>query len=108
MLQGETLIPGQHYFLCALCAANPKIPLVETYVYLGRNLDTKRARTPGADEWYFQDPQSYFAHGIFASLPPDIPHDTFVADRDSLRLMYDLAGLIDRLTKLRDSASDPR
>lgn len=92
------LVPGQSYYLLGFYHPTKEIPMVKTYIYVGKNLE--QGKKGLGDEWYFQDPESYLKHGSFVHLSDKIEHNVFLANEDSLLQFYDLNGLIERLRKI--------
>jgi len=76
--------------------------MIKTYIYVGKNLCTCTKEESGGDEWYFQDPRSYFEYGRFLEFTEEIEHETFIANEDALFQMYDFNGLIERLLKINE------
>ncbi len=104
MIKPEDLIEGQCYFLLLFYHPKIEIPMIKTFVYVGKNLYPVRKKKP-EDEWYFQDPKSYLERGSFAQLSKKVKHEKFLANKDALFQMYDINGLIERLTKIREGGT---
>lgn len=104
MIKPEDLTLGQFYFLLLFYHPKIEIPMIKTYIYVGKNLDADSGKS-SEDEWYFQDPKSYLEHGSFVQLSKKIKHETFLANKDTLFQMCDINGLIKNLIKIREGAS---
>jgi hypothetical protein len=94
----NTLQEGKCYFLVLFSDRNLTIPIITTYIYVGKNLE--KART-AKDRWYFQDPDSYLRYGCFLQIPRGRKHAIFVADKDDVAAMFNLAGLIQALSIIK-------
>jgi tetratricopeptide (TPR) repeat protein len=99
MLTADELVQGNCYFTVMFYDEDLSIPHVRTYVYIGKNLLPKKSPI-SANEWIFQDPQSYTKHGSFLNLPRKIKRELFIVDEDTLDIMYDINGLITKLSRL--------
>jgi|GEM_PF-6631584 len=88
---------GGCYFLIGYYDEDLKVPSIETYIYLGRNLRGEHA----ADErWYFQEAGSFIEGGRPASLKNRKNDDILCSPADHLRDFLDgthLARLLARL-----------
>jgi hypothetical protein len=100
MMNPDELEQGQFYFLLLFYLSKIEIPMIKTFIYVGKNLEDKGNKT--RDEWFFQDPRSYLEHGSFLQMPKEIKRKVFVADEDALFQMYDINGLIERLKKIKE------
>lgn len=98
MVDADELKKGQFYFLLLFYPSKIEIPYIKTYMYIGKNLYNDRESS--GHEWYFQDPRSYLEHGSFLQFSEEIEHEKFLANKDVLFQMYDLKGLVERLSKI--------
>lgn len=57
----DEMIKGKVYFACNYETPSGLIPRIAALVYLGKNLHEKDS---GYDEYYFQDPQTYFINEV--------------------------------------------
>ncbi len=99
MVNDNELVIGRCYFLISFLDEEMRIPEIETYIYIGKNLISE---SDVSDEsgWYFQDPESYLSVGQFDSSRKDIARDVMRVDDHTLDLLCDLPGLIRRLSKI--------
>ena len=104
MIKPEDLVEGQCYFLLFFYHPKNEIPMIKTFIYVGKNLYASGKKNP-EDEWYFQDPKSYLERGSFVQLSKKIKHEKFLANKDTLFQMYDINGLIERLARVRDGGT---
>ncbi|WP_163833367.1 hypothetical protein [Spartinivicinus ruber] len=96
MISSESLIKGKTYYLIGFYDDALKIPDIETYIYVGKNL----LSDDGA--WYFQCPQTFLKQGPFNELPPG-DYSVMRADEDTLEMMYDSQGIVNLLTNLQEA-----
>ncbi len=96
---------GHVYFSCGW--SNPKypVPVIRTYVYIGKNLYEDR-EDQSKDEYIFQSPIKYFEEEIIRLSEeekaeyerPEEPTELIVQE-NSLGVIKDIDGLIDFLTR---------
>src|SRR5262245_10807000 len=99
MLQGpDELNEGECYFQIGYSDTVHDIPIIETWIYVGKNL---RREPDGSDHWYFQDADSYIKHGSFVGLSDDVESDVVVADLDAVRNFHDFDSLREALAILK-------
>jgi predicted RNA-binding protein with PUA-like domain len=98
LIKPDDLTTGDYYFLLLFYHPKYEIPMIKTFIYVGKNLYYEG--THKEDEFYFQDPRSYLEHGSFDAFDTEIEHETFFANHDVLLQMYDIHGLIERLAKI--------
>lgn len=102
MINPNKLRVSECYFFVHFYDADPglKYPDIETLIYVGKNLlDTGKEKD--SDKWFFQDPESYLAHGSFLQLPEGIEREVVAIHEDSLATIYDIEGLIACLEKVK-------
>ena len=100
MVNDNELVIGRCYFLISFLDEEMRIPEIETYIYIGKNLISE---SDVSDEsgWYFQDPESYLKHGPFKSTRKNLGRDVVCVDENTLDLFCELPVLISRLSKIR-------
>lgn len=102
MIRSDELVQGQHYFFVLYYDENGTIPMIRTFIYIGKNIFGGHDKGESEDEWYFQDPDSYLQYGSLVSLSKAViekVNPTFDAlDEGSLHAVYDLNGLIHELS----------
>jgi len=69
MSDEDAMEPGDCYFFISYFDAQMRIPEIETYVYVGKNVLPDDEQS-GKDIWYFQHPKTYLSHGPFHQNPP--------------------------------------
>ena len=99
MVYANELKEGDYYFLLLFYPAKSEIPMIKTFIYVGKNLYA--GEESSGDDWYFQEPRSYLEHGSLLQLKNDIKPEVFLANEDALSQMYDINGLIERLKKIK-------
>jgi hypothetical protein len=87
---------GQCYFLLGYYDQKFRFPYIQTFVYIGKNLETA-GREATEDRWYFQEPQSFLKRG-------DAPLDDYsegsgvmTVTQEALDGFVDWRGLADEL-----------
>ncbi len=98
MIDKNILVRGKYYFLIYYHDSKNEIPIIKTYIYIGQNLISEESFME--NEWFFKDVKSYLEHGDSLDLP-GVKHEIFVATEDVLSRMYDIDGLIEKLTAIR-------
>jgi len=99
IMNEKKLIKGNHYYRVAFYDQKLTIPEITTLIYIGKNLcpdDNK----PTIDEWYFQDPESYLAHGAFTDFKDKIGREMCIYK--TLESIYDDQSLIDTIKLLQN------
>jgi hypothetical protein len=87
--------PGQCYFMLGYCDRDLRIPDIETYIFLGRNVFGPQSE----DLWYFQEARSFVEHGrVKTTSDPNYEHVMGIA-KDALSSFVDWRGLIEELTE---------
>lgn len=99
-MSDKDIVIGQYYFLLFFYHPKVNIPVIKSFIYMGKNL-YKKKEDLSKDEWFFQDAKSYLQHGSFLDLPNKIERELLIAEEDILSRMYDMDGLIDALQKLK-------
>ena len=100
-MKANNLKEGRVYFSCGW--SNPKypVPVIRTYVYIGKNIEQER-NDQSQNEYVFEDPLKYFEKEILEGLSPaereeyaeqDEPRKIKVPE-DSLDIIEDIDGLI--------------
>ncbi len=90
-MDANDLKEGACYFLLLFYPSENEIPMIKTYIYLGKNIF---GRESSEDEWYFQYPRSYLEGSSDLG-------EGFLASEERLSSIYDLKGLIERLSKIK-------
>ncbi len=84
-----------------------KYPRIDTCIYIGKNL-VKDDRDD-EDEWYFQDPDSFFEYGVYTSYSEDerkkINYDYFILSKEQIVNLCKVKGLIEKLTIMSSKGS---
>jgi hypothetical protein len=105
MLDPEKLIVGKAYFVQGYFDREGRIPLIDTYIYIGKNLFAEK-KSLQSDEWFFQDPESFLKNGSFTTMSKEkkakIKPDIYCVNKKALFSFYDIYGLIEKLSKLKD------
>jgi hypothetical protein len=106
---------GHVYFSCGWSNRKYPVPVIGTYVYIGKNLYEDR-EDKSQDEFVFESPLKYFENDILNGLSEDDkeeydgPEDPtqMVISEDSLVIIKDIDGLIDFIerTKKEPNAED--
>lgn len=87
--------PGQCYFMFGYCDRDLRIPDIDTYIFLGRNVFGPKSE----DRWYFQEARSFVEHGrITTTSDPNYEH-VMAITKDALSNFVDWRGLIEELTE---------
>jgi hypothetical protein len=101
IMNEKKFIKGNHYYKVFFYDQKLTIPHITTLIYIGKNLlldDNK----PTIDKWYFQDPESYLAHGAFKDFEEDfkkkIEREVYIVD--SLESIFDNQTFIDEIKLL--------
>jgi|WetSurMetagenome_2_1015567.scaffolds.fasta_scaffold35037_3 hypothetical protein len=105
-MKPNELKTGHVYFSCGW--SNPKypVPMIRTYIYIGKNLYDD-GKDKSQDEYIFQSPIKYFEEEILSMLPADEkevyegPEETteLIVPENSLTVIKDINGLIDFLDR---------
>jgi hypothetical protein len=105
-MEPDELKIGRVYFSCGWSNPRYPVPVIRTYVYIGKNLYEDR-EDKSKDEYIFQSPIKYFEKEIIQGLPeeerteyerPDEP-TAIIVQEDSLAAINDIDGLIDFLAR---------
>ncbi len=103
MIDPKDLISGKVYFQFGFFHPKIPIPMIHTYVFIGKNVFRNREDT--SDEWVFQDPESYLEYGCFLDLSENqkrkFASEIICFNEDTLRSIYDLDELINKLKELK-------
>lgn len=89
---------GRCYFMLSFFDGNGRMPLVETYVFIGTNLmeaDPKSSETT----WYFKKPDSYIESDI--RLDQADQESCIRVGADTMELMLDMSQLLQQLKEVR-------
>jgi hypothetical protein len=99
MLNGpQDLREGESYFRVTYCDTKSDIPLIETWIYVGKDL--LEGDGPREAKWYFQDPDSYINQGHFLQLSKGQEHRFFATDAGVVETFFNFAGLRNALACL--------
>ncbi|MFZ1499898.1 MAG: hypothetical protein WAT33_08745 [Giesbergeria sp.] len=92
--RSETLKPGQPVFLLGYHDHQMRLPFVESYIYIGRNLRDQDKRM----SWHFQRAEAFLRNPI-----NDLQYSSFdellSVDREGLGTLVDWKGLVAELTE---------
>jgi hypothetical protein len=89
---------GRCYFMLSFFDSNGRMPLVETYVFIGTNLmdaDQKSAETT----WYFKKPDNYIESDV--RLREEDHESCIRVGEDTIELMLDMSQLLQQLKDVR-------
>lgn len=104
MINPKDLISGKVYFLLGFYHPKLSIPMIHTYIFIGKNVFRDREDT-SKDEWIFQDPESYIEYGCFLDLSENqkkkIEPEIICFNEDTIQSIYDLNELISKLKELK-------
>ena len=92
-------IKGNHYYKVGFYDQKLTIPNITTLIYIGKNLyrdDNKQI----INKWYFQDPESYLAHGAFTDFKEKIEREVYIFE--TLETIHDDQSLVDELKLLQN------
>lgn len=104
MIDPESLKVGQCYFMVSYLDNSMRIPEIETYIYVGKNLYPEDGNN-GRNFWYFQNPETYLKTGAFNEQPPG-DHGVLRAMENILEAMCnDFDGLINTLSEIQNRGS---
>jgi hypothetical protein len=87
--------PGQCYFLLGYCDRELRIPDIETYIYLGRNVFGPQSE----DCWYFQEARSFVEHGLVTTTSDANFEHVMTITKEALSNFVDWSTLIAELTE---------
>ena len=104
MIDKDEIIIGNTYYLIGYFDNNLKIPDVETYIYVGKNVLPSDKNSNG-DSWYFQDPSSFLSKGYFYENQNKEGFDIVRADEETLETIFDVSGLINELSDIENAPS---
>ena len=106
---------GHVYFSCGWANRKYPVPVIRTYVFIGKNLYEDR-EDKSQDEFVFESPLKYFENDILNDLSEDNNEEydgpeeptKMVISLDSLEIIKDIDGLIDFIerTKKERNAED--
>ena len=100
------LTVGKSYFTCGYYLRHLPIPVIEAYVYVGRNL---HGESEDQTHHYFESPQTYYAEQLakerleYVGEEPDDPElepRLRISEKDVEALVYDYAGLSEFVSSL--------
>jgi len=114
-MKPDELKTGHVYFFCGWSNSKYPVPVITTYVYIGKNLNQDGKYT-SQNEYIFEDQTKYFEKEILEGLSeaerkeydgPEEPYRMTMRD-DSLNTIQDIDGLIDflMLSKKQSNAKD--
>jgi hypothetical protein len=92
----DQLVVGELYFRIKYAEAGSKYPLIESFVYVGKNLSEEDSE----DTWYFQFADSYAKHGSILETPGGDRRVSCLAERE-LGEMLDDKQLLEELDAAR-------
>lgn len=99
MLEEDDLIQGSCYFLVWYYDDDLRIPDIETYIFIGKNVLPSDKEDD--ERWYFQNPESYLKKGSFIKTNDGSDCGVFRTDQETLETIYDLEGLIGTLAEIK-------
>ena len=89
---------GRCYFMLSFFDSNGRMPLVETYVFIGANLMDADQKASGTT-WYFKKPDSFIDSDVRLD---DADHgDCIRVGEDTIELMLDMPQLLQQLREVR-------
>jgi hypothetical protein len=91
----EDLKEGEIYFHVTYYTEHSEIPVIETWIYIGKNLSPHDIKKGG--RWYFQDPESYVKHGSFRKFRRKMRHHRYVVDEGTAHALFSMEGLSEAL-----------
>lgn len=87
---------GCCYFLLGYYDREFRFPLIQTYVYVGKNLD---GDSDASDHWYFQDPEAFLRAQRDKNGVSVDDSGIITATKESLEGFFDLTGLLAELSR---------
>jgi hypothetical protein len=90
----------QCYFLVTHFDHDCRLPSVETYVFVGKNILGETAAASSDDRWYFQSGELRAQSGLFDRSRHIPAEHLIVIGEDMIDEFVDIRGLIDRLEQL--------
>jgi hypothetical protein len=101
-MKADDLIVNGCYFLLTYHDQDLRLPSIETYVFLGKNI-FGLSQTRQGDRWFFQSAESVVENGPFRP-QRDTPSESITAAGEEMIEDFDDAlGLIERLRKFAQS-----
>jgi hypothetical protein len=88
---------GRCYFMLSFFDNEGRMPLVETYVFIGTNLMDQDRKSSGTT-WYFKKPDSYIHSG--ARLEEADLESCIRVGEDTIELMLDMSQLLQQLQEV--------
>ena len=98
MPDSDKFVKGRCYFMLSFYDEDLEIPLVETYIFAGKNM-IKKSRV-SEDLWYFKEPDAFIENG--AAMTEKDFENCICLDEEHLELVHDLPMLIGKLKEIRD------
>lgn len=92
---------GRCYFMLSFFDNEGRMPLVETYVFIGVNLMERDQQSSGTT-WYYKKPDSYIESG--ARLEEADLENCIRVGEDTIELMLDLLQLLEQLQGVASGA----
>lgn len=87
----EKFILGNPYFMVSYYDEKIKLPLLETYVFIGKNI----LKNEREELWYFKDPDAFISEGY--NLTEEMFETSVCLGVDTIELMLDYEELIEKL-----------
>lgn len=95
-MDARKFIVGNTYYLVTYADEQLRVPLIETYFYLGTDILGDQGR-PEDTRWYFQEADSYLEDGPYKPGGDGSTKTLLIAASDMLDAFLDIAGLSDEL-----------
>lgn len=93
---------GSCYFMLSYYDEAMQFPLIESFIFVGRNLDDGEDDFDEATRWFFQDPDSYFESGAFPNIDVNANPRIIVISPDTIELVLDKERLCRALLEVVD------
>lgn len=95
MTHEDRFEPGHYYFLLGYYDREFRFPLIQTYVFIGKNIEGDGT---AEDRWYFQEPKAFLRRQRDDAGIGDTESGIITATKESLEGFVDLSGLIAELS----------
>lgn len=96
MTNEDRFEPGRYYFLLGYYDRKFRFPLIQTYVFIGKNID---GDSNAGDRWYFQEPEAFLRSPRADQGADDDENGIVTATEEALEGFVDLAGLVAELSR---------
>lgn len=100
---------GHVYFSCGWSHRKYPVPVIKTYVFIGKNLYDDR-ENKSQDDFAFESPLKYFENDLLNGLSEEVNEENdgpeeptqMVIPEDSLEIIKDIDGLIDFIERTKN------